>query len=217
MVRWRHPVRGLMPPEEFMPIAEQSGLIVPLGKHLIGLVCEDLVNLRQEGLVLPYVSLDVSMRQLADKALVEDLQEGHRPGGQSIGGHPERALSKDTMLDTVSLYWFTASAASSARLYWHSFRNFAAGEILVPSADFHRAKMLLAAQGMPEAMPDGDTVLTDLPMGASRSMGSAVSFRCMATMCFPKSRSTRCARSSAAAWPASWNAACLINPMSLKE
>ena len=58
---------------------------------------------------------------------------GHQPDGQSIGGHPERALSKDTMLDTVSLYWFTASAASSARLYWHSFRGFAAGEIEVPT------------------------------------------------------------------------------------
>lgn len=58
---------------------------------------------------------------------------GHQPGGQSVGGHPERALSKDAMLDTVSLYWFTASAASSARLYWHSFRSFAAGEIDVPT------------------------------------------------------------------------------------
>lgn len=58
---------------------------------------------------------------------------GHQPGGQSVGGHPERALSKDAMLDTVSLYWFTASAASSARLYWHSFRSFAAGEIEVPT------------------------------------------------------------------------------------
>src|SRR3546814_5611758 len=32
---------------------------------------------------------------------------GHQPGGQSIGGHPENALSRDAMLDTVSLYWFT--------------------------------------------------------------------------------------------------------------
>ena len=58
---------------------------------------------------------------------------GHNTGGQSVGGHPENALSRDAMLDTVSLYWFTASAASSARLYWHSFRNFAAGEIDVPT------------------------------------------------------------------------------------
>ncbi|HZG32791.1 MAG TPA: epoxide hydrolase, partial [Sphingopyxis sp.] len=58
---------------------------------------------------------------------------GHAPGGQSIGGHPEKALSRDAMLDTVSLYWLTASAASSARLYWHSFRAFGAGEIHVPT------------------------------------------------------------------------------------
>lgn len=58
---------------------------------------------------------------------------GHRPGEQSVGGHPEKALSREAMLDTVSLYWFTASAASSARLYWHSFRSFAAGAIDVPT------------------------------------------------------------------------------------
>ncbi|WP_230426437.1 flagellar basal-body MS-ring/collar protein FliF [Paragemmobacter aquarius] len=47
------------------------------------------------------------------------------------------------------------------------------GEILVPSADFHKAKMLLASQGLPEAMPGGDAMLTDLPMGASRSVEAA--------------------------------------------
>lgn len=49
----------------------------------------------------------------------------------------------------------------------------ATGEVLVPSADFHKAKMLLASQGLPEAMPDGAAVLTDLPMGASRSVEAA--------------------------------------------
>ena len=58
---------------------------------------------------------------------------GHEPGGQSIGGHPEKALTRDAMLDTVSLYWLTNSAASSARLYWHSFASFAAGKIDVPT------------------------------------------------------------------------------------
>jgi len=58
---------------------------------------------------------------------------GHEPGGQSVGGHPEQALSRDAMLDNVSLYWFTASAASSARLYWHSFRNFSGAPVHVPT------------------------------------------------------------------------------------
>lgn len=74
MVRWRHPQRGLIPPQEFMPIAEQSGLIVPLGKQIIDMVCTDLVRLRAQKLGLPYVSIDVSMRQLSDSGMVEDLQ-----------------------------------------------------------------------------------------------------------------------------------------------
>ncbi|MCP3934251.1 MAG: epoxide hydrolase [Actinomycetia bacterium] len=41
-------------------------------------------------------------------------------------GHPENALTRDELLDDVSIYWFTATAASSARLYWESFRAFGA-------------------------------------------------------------------------------------------
>ena len=102
LVRWRHPVRGLVPPEEFMSIAEQSGLIVPLGKHIIGLVCEDLVNLRKEGLVLPYVSLDVSMRQLGDKALVEDLQETLQRHGLTAADLEFEVTEGTTMVGQVS-------------------------------------------------------------------------------------------------------------------
>lgn len=102
MVRWRHPVRGLIPTEEFMSVAEQSGLIVPLGKHIIGLVCEDLVNLRKEGLVLPYVSLDVSMRQLADKALVEDLQDTLQRHGLTAADLEFEVTEGTTMVGQVS-------------------------------------------------------------------------------------------------------------------
>ena len=75
MVRWCHPSRGMVPPEEFIPVAEQSGLIVPLGKIVIDMVCADLVALRGQQLALPYVSMDVSLRQLTDAAMVEDVQE----------------------------------------------------------------------------------------------------------------------------------------------
>jgi pimeloyl-ACP methyl ester carboxylesterase len=43
-------------------------------------------------------------------------------------GHPENVLTRDELLDNVMLYWTTASAASSARLYWESFRVFGGGE-----------------------------------------------------------------------------------------
>ena len=43
-------------------------------------------------------------------------------------GHPENVLTRDELLDNVMLYWVTASAASSARLYWESFRIFGGGK-----------------------------------------------------------------------------------------
>jgi pimeloyl-ACP methyl ester carboxylesterase len=48
-------------------------------------------------------------------------------------GHPESALTKDQMLDDISLYWFTATAASSARLYWESFKSVDMGPVTCPS------------------------------------------------------------------------------------
>jgi flagellar M-ring protein FliF len=47
------------------------------------------------------------------------------------------------------------------------------GEVEVPSADYYRARMQLASEGLPTSMPDANAVLTDLPMGASRSVEGA--------------------------------------------
>jgi flagellar M-ring protein FliF len=47
------------------------------------------------------------------------------------------------------------------------------GEIMVPTADYHRARFALAAKGLPQSVPDGDAVLSDLPMGASRALETA--------------------------------------------
>jgi epoxide hydrolase len=48
-------------------------------------------------------------------------------------GHPEDALTKDQMLDDISLYWFTSTAASSARLYWESFKTVNTDAVACPS------------------------------------------------------------------------------------
>jgi pimeloyl-ACP methyl ester carboxylesterase len=48
-------------------------------------------------------------------------------------GHPEKVLSKDQMLDNISVYWFTAAAASSARLYWENLQQIDTNEVPVPS------------------------------------------------------------------------------------
>ncbi len=46
--------------------------------------------------------------------------------------HPENVFSRDHLLDSVMLYWLTNSAASSARLYWHSFNSQSAADITIP-------------------------------------------------------------------------------------
>lgn len=48
-------------------------------------------------------------------------------------GHPERALTRDQMLDNVSVYWFGATGASSARIYWESLREANSAPITIPS------------------------------------------------------------------------------------
>ncbi len=54
-------------------------------------------------------------------------------GWSDCDGNPENIFSKDQLLDTVMLYWMTASAASSARLYWHSFLNQNMDSITIPT------------------------------------------------------------------------------------
>ena len=48
-------------------------------------------------------------------------------------GHPENALTKEQLLDNISTYWFTATAASSARLYWESFHRFRGEPVTLPA------------------------------------------------------------------------------------
>ena len=57
---------------------------------------------------------------------------GHADPASAMGGHPENVFSRDHLLDNVMLYWLNNAAASSARLYWHSFRNPATEEITIP-------------------------------------------------------------------------------------
>lgn len=73
LVRWRHPQRGLIPPDEFIPIAETTGLIVPIGEFVISRVCRQLADWAAAGLRGMTVSVNVSPRQIAQSDFPQRL------------------------------------------------------------------------------------------------------------------------------------------------
>jgi diguanylate cyclase (GGDEF)-like protein/PAS domain S-box-containing protein len=83
LVRWHHPERGLVTPAEFIPVAESTGLIVPLGHWVLMEACRQVELWRQyritnEGF---YVSINLSGRQLQDPSILDDVGQALRGSG----------------------------------------------------------------------------------------------------------------------------------------
>jgi EAL domain-containing protein (putative c-di-GMP-specific phosphodiesterase class I) len=75
LVRWHHPTRGLVSPVDFIPVAESTGLIVPLGMWVLNEACRQGQAWRHSGLTDDafYMSINLSARQLQDPALLDDV------------------------------------------------------------------------------------------------------------------------------------------------
>jgi diguanylate cyclase (GGDEF)-like protein len=80
LVRWMHPQRGLVPPDEFIGLAEQSGLIRPLNDWVIADVLRQSAVWRREGLALP-IAVNLSVYNLRDPGLVQKLEQSLREFG----------------------------------------------------------------------------------------------------------------------------------------
>lgn len=73
LVRWQHPERGLLAPNEFVPLAEETGLIVPLGYWVISRALRDMQWLRGRGLPALHMAINLSFRQFQDSQLLPTL------------------------------------------------------------------------------------------------------------------------------------------------
>jgi len=97
LVRWRHPVRGLVPPDAFIPMAEATGLIVPLGEWVLRQACQDATRWPGEF----KVAVNLSPLQFRQADLLEVIQSALRTTGLS----PDRLeleLTESALLEQES-------------------------------------------------------------------------------------------------------------------
>jgi diguanylate cyclase (GGDEF)-like protein/PAS domain S-box-containing protein len=75
LLRWQHPERGLLMPDEFIPVAEESRLILPIGKWVLGAACRQLRSWHEAGFTELRMSVNLSARQFQQPALVASVRE----------------------------------------------------------------------------------------------------------------------------------------------
>lgn len=77
LVRWRHPQRGLIPPAEFIPLAEETGLIVPIGEWVLRQACREAVGWPKHVMV----SVNLSPAQFRSRNIVQTVREALAQSG----------------------------------------------------------------------------------------------------------------------------------------
>ena len=73
LMRWNHPTRGMIPPDTFIPVAEETGMILPLGDWIIRVACKQLADWAQQGLGHLTIAVNVSVQQFAREEFVASV------------------------------------------------------------------------------------------------------------------------------------------------
>ncbi|MGW7088428.1 aminotransferase class I/II-fold pyridoxal phosphate-dependent enzyme [Streptomyces sp. NPDC054871] len=88
LARWPHPRRGLVPPQQFIPLAEETGHITPLGAWVLGNATADIAGLQSAGAATdrrPYISVNVSARQFRDPGFLDEVRSALATPGLAPG------------------------------------------------------------------------------------------------------------------------------------
>ncbi|WP_064094045.1 sensor domain-containing protein [Rossellomorea aquimaris] len=75
LIRWEHPTRGTISPIEFIPLAEETGLIIPMGKWVLKQACEQSKAWEKQGVGIIPVAVNISVRQIKDEGFVDVIKE----------------------------------------------------------------------------------------------------------------------------------------------
>jgi diguanylate cyclase (GGDEF)-like protein/PAS domain S-box-containing protein len=83
LVRWQHPRLGMISPGEFIPLAEETGLIVPLGERILRLVCRQVVQWERDGVPVVPVAVNLSPQQFQRQSVSQLVQSILRETGMA--------------------------------------------------------------------------------------------------------------------------------------
>jgi diguanylate cyclase (GGDEF)-like protein/PAS domain S-box-containing protein len=85
LIRWNHPQRGLVPPVKFIPLMEETGMIVPVGTWVIQNAAKERAQWVKMGIVTPRVAVNVSTIQLRKRDFVQTVQSALKSAGDAPG------------------------------------------------------------------------------------------------------------------------------------
>lgn len=121
LIRWRHPERGLVPPDRFIPVVEQSGLISQLGLWILDDACRQLAEWQRNGRAL-HLSINVSGRQIPDglpPEAVADALARHGVSGRQLA----LEITEGILLADIDAAqsWLQAIRAQGVSVYLDDF------------------------------------------------------------------------------------------------
>lgn len=121
LIRWRHPERGMIAPDTFIPIAEDTGLIEEIGLWVLETACQQLADWQRRGL-RRYISLNVSGRQIPRGLPPGHLAEVMRSHGVDPAGLAIEITEGILMADVEKAQtWLTAVRNMGCRIYLDDF------------------------------------------------------------------------------------------------
>ena len=105
LIRWQHPEKGIIPPYEFIPIAEKNGLIVPIGEYVLNEACRQTKYWHDHGSEKFTVSVNFSVKQFQQRNIVEMIKISLKNSGldpQFLNVEITESLLKDNVQETIN-------------------------------------------------------------------------------------------------------------------
>jgi diguanylate cyclase (GGDEF)-like protein/PAS domain S-box-containing protein len=100
LVRWCHPERGLVPPAQFIPVAEENGIILPLGEWVLDEACGQMRAWRDQGMVAVTMAVNLSAKQLEHPSLlgfIAKMLDKHDLPGESL----ELEITESMLMENI--------------------------------------------------------------------------------------------------------------------